>query len=128
MKNKKVIIAVIAVIVIIAIVAVVSIVVINNNIDSKEKEKTNELVGTWEGTTNDGMITTFIFKKSGNVDYSNEYGFESTGTYEIKDNIVTITLELWSESKDYEFEIKNEKLTLNATDVWSPSYVDMEKK
>ena len=90
--------------------------------------KTNKLVGTWEGKTNDGMNTTFTFKKDGKVDYSNEYGINSNGTYEIKDSEVTIKLESWDKEKVYKFEVKDKKLSLTATDSLSPSYAEMVKK
>lgn len=90
--------------------------------------KGNKLVGKWTGETNDGLETTFNFKKDGKVEYSNEYGFDSTGTYEIKKDVVTITLESWSESKEYKFEVKDGKLSLTAQDKYSPSYKEMIKK
>ena len=88
----------------------------------------NELVGTWEGETNDGLKTTFIFESGKTVKYDNEYGFDSEGTYEIKDDIVTIKLDSWDASKEYKFEVKDGKLTLTAQDAYSPSYKDMIKK
>ena len=90
--------------------------------------KTNKLIGTWNGKTNDGLKTTFEFKKDGTVNYDNEYGFISTGTYQIKDNKVTISLESWDKEKVYEFIIKENKLNLTATDKYSPSYDGMTKK
>ena len=90
--------------------------------------KSNKLVGTWEGATQDGLKTTFVFNKDNTVKYDNEYGFNSTGKYEIKDSKVTITLESWSQPKVYEFEVKNGKLSLTATDQYSPSYKDMKRK
>lgn len=90
--------------------------------------KSNKLVGTWTGKTNDGLETTFEFKKDGSVNYDNEYGFNSTGTYEIKDDKVTISLESWDKEKVYEYSVNNGKLTLTATDKYSPSYKDMSKK
>lgn len=88
----------------------------------------NELVGKWEGLTNDGLNTTFDFKGDGKVEYSNEYGFNSNGTYEVKDGEVKISLESWGEAKTYKYEIKDGKLKLTATDKYSPSYDGMEKK
>lgn len=90
--------------------------------------KTNELVGTWKGATNDGLKTTFTFKKNGDVKYDNEYGFTSEGTYEIKDEIVTISLKSWDAAKKYKFEIKDKKLSLTAQDKYSPSYTDLVKE
>ena len=91
----------------------------------------NELVGSWKGLT-DGesrdvqMETTFTFKSDGNVEYSNEFGITGTGTYEIKENVVTIVLDLWT--KDYEFKVDGNKLSLKATDAYSPSYSEMIKQ
>ncbi len=90
--------------------------------------KTNQLVGTWIGDTNDGMETTFEFKSNGKVHYDNEYGFSSDGTYEIKDAVVTISLESWEKAKEYKFEVKDNTLTLTATDAYSPNYPSMKKK
>ena len=90
--------------------------------------KSNKLVGTWEGKTNDGMNTTFTFKKDGKVDYSNEYGFNSNGTYTVKDSEVTIKLESWDQTKTYEFKVDGDKLSLIATDAYSPSYSEMVKQ
>lgn len=90
--------------------------------------KTNKLIGTWEGKTNDGMSTTFTFKKGDKVEYSNEYGFNSTGTYTIKGSEVTIKLESWDKEKVYKFEVKDKKLSLTASDNLSPSYAEMVKK
>ena len=93
----------------------------------------NKLVGTWKGLT-DGesrdmqIETTFKFEKNGDVSYSNEYGITSDGTYEIKDDKVVISLETWSESKTYEFKVDGDKLSLTATDVYSPSYSEMKKQ
>ena len=93
----------------------------------------NELVGTWKGLT-DGesrdmqMETTFTFKSGGNVEYSNEFGIESTGTYEIKENKVDIKLESWDQTKTYEFKVDGDKLSLIVTDAYSPSYSEMVKQ
>ena len=87
------------------------------------------IVGTWEGATQNGIKTTFTFGKDGNVTYSNEYGIESEGTYELKENgIITITLQSWEKPKEYRYEVKNNKLNLRASDNYSPSYIEMEKK
>lgn len=88
----------------------------------------NAIVGTWEGTSNDGLKTTFEFKNDGKVAYDNEYGFNSTGTYKLKGSTITIKLETWEKEKEYKFEIKNNKLSLTAQDDYSPSYKDMKKK
>ena len=89
--------------------------------------KNSPLVGKWDGKTNDGLKTTFEFKKGDKVSYSNEFGINSEGTYKIKDDIVTISLETWSEAKEYKFEVKDKKLSLTAQDQYSPSYKDMKK-
>ena len=95
----------------------------------KKEEKKHTIIGTWEGKTNDGLVTTFNFKEDGNVEYSNEYGFESEGTYKIDGDKVTIDLEIWDgQAKVYSYEIKDGKMNLTATDEWSPSYTDMVKK
>ena len=90
--------------------------------------KKSPLLGTWNGDTQDGLNTTFIFEKDGNVEYKNEYGFDSEGTYKINKDEVTIKLDSWDKEKVYKFEVKNNKLTLTATDKYSPSYDSMTKK
>ena len=108
--------------IIVCLVAVLSLVLVTGC------GKSSPLIGKWEGKTNDGMKTTFEFKKKDKVSYSNEYGINSEGTYKVKDDIVTISLEAWSQDKEYKFEVKNNKLSLTAQDKYSPSYKDMEKK
>ena len=108
--------------VLVCLVAVLSLVIVTGC------GKSNKLVGTWEGKTNDGLETTFEFKKNGDVNYKNEYGFDSEGTYEIDGNIVTINIKTWSQAKKYKFEVKDKKLSLTAQDQFSPSYKDMIKK
>ena len=90
--------------------------------------KKNVLLGTWEGKSDANIKTTFIFEKEGKVKYDNEFGADSTGTYEIKEDIVTIELKSWTKKKEYKFEVKDNKLTLTAQDSLSPSYKNMTKK
>ena len=89
--------------------------------------KSNKLVGKWEGATEDGLKTTFVFNKDNTVSYENEYGFDSIGKYEIKDNKVTISLESWSDDKVYEFKVDGKTLDLVSTDKYSPTYKGMKK-
>ena len=90
--------------------------------------KSNGLVGTWKGATNDGLETTFTFEKGDKVSYENQYGIKSEGTYKIDGDKVTINLKSWDQEKVYKFEISGKKLNLTATDKYSPSYKNMEKK
>ncbi len=90
--------------------------------------KSNALVGTWEGSTTDGLKSTFVFKSGDKVEYSNEFGINSKGTYKIKDDTVTINLEAWDNEKVYKFSINNNTLKLSATDNYSPSYNNLKKK
>ena len=87
----------------------------------------NKLVGKWEGATEDGLKTTFTFEKKNVVKYQNEFGFNSEGTYSIKDDKVTISLKSWDDDKVYKFQVKDNKLTLTATDKLSPTYKNMKK-
>ncbi len=96
-------------------------------------KSSNELLGSWKGLTDGSsreyqIETTFNFKNDGNLEYSNEFGIKSSGTYEINENKVTIKLEIWDESKVYEFKVEDDKLALTATDVYSPSYSEMIKE
>ena len=88
----------------------------------------NKLVGTWKGETTDGIKTTITFEKKDKVNYSNEYGFKSEGTYTIKGDKVTIDLEIWSSPIEYKFEIKNGKLNLTATNGYSANYENLTKQ
>ena len=90
--------------------------------------KSSPLVGKWNGDTNDGLNTTFTFEKGDKVSYENEFGVKSEGTYKIDGDKVTISLKSWDKEKVYKFEVKGSKLTLTATDKYSPSYKNMEKK
>ncbi len=90
--------------------------------------KKSPLVGTWKGDSNDGLNTTFVFKKNGDVEYKNEFGIESKGTYKINKDEVTIKIESWDKAKVYKFKVKDSKLSLSATDKYSPSYKNMIKK
>ncbi len=90
--------------------------------------KSNKLVGTWNGSTLDGLETTFVFKKNGSVEYKNQFGINSEGTYKIDGDKVTISLKSWDDDKVYDFSIKDNKLSLTATDKYSPSYKEMIKK
>ena len=87
----------------------------------------NKLKGNWSGATNDGIKTEWKFT-SNKVSYENEFGIKSEGTYEIKDDVVTIDLEVWSNPISYKFEVKDNKLSLIAQDQFTPSYKDMTRK
>jgi major membrane immunogen (membrane-anchored lipoprotein) len=93
----------------------------------------NELEGTWKGLTDgdspDNQIeTTFVLKSEGEVEYSNDFGIKGNGTYEIKDDVVTIKLSTWEQSKNYKFKVDGNKLSLTATDAYSPSYSELVKQ
>ena len=90
--------------------------------------KKSPIIGTWKGETNDGLKTTFVFEKGDKVSYENQYGIKSEGTYKVDGKKVTIKLKSWDQEKVYEFEVKDDKLDLTATDKYSPSYKGMEKK
>ena len=96
-------------------------------------KKENELIGTWSGHSNEvseeyQMEATFIFESEGKVTYKNSYGTNTTGTYKIKDNIVTIEVSAWDKAKEYKFKIDGDKLDLIAQDDYSPSYEGLEKE
>ena len=96
-------------------------------------KSSNELLGTWKGLTDGSsreyqLETTFNFKSDDKLEYSNEFGIKSNGTYEINENKVAIKLEIWDESKIYEFKVNGDKLSLTATDTYSPSYSEMVKQ
>ena len=123
--NKKVII-----IVAVVIVAIVAAIVLKTVITNKNNAKPEKMIiGTWQGKTNDGLDTAMIFKEEGKIEYDNEYGFDSKGTYEFTgDNKISIKIESWDKAKEYEFEFKDKTtLSLKATDEYSPSYDEMKK-
>ncbi len=86
----------------------------------------DKLKGAWSGESNDGLKSTFTFDGKGEVTYKNDY-YENNGTDTIEYNKVTIK-DVFSDNKTYEFKIEDEKLSLTATDNYSPSYKDLEKK
>ena len=93
------------------------------------KKSSDTLLGTWKGTTEDGLVTTFTFEKNNKVSYSNAIPKESNGTYKIKGDNVTIKLDIWRNEITYKFEIKDNKLSLIPTvDDGIPSYKNMIKK
>ena len=93
------------------------------------KSESNKLIGTWTGISSGNINTTYTFKKDLTVDFDDEYGFyPSSGTYEINEDVVTIKLDSWSESKQYRFEIKDGKLSLMAISAYMPSYPEMTKQ
>ncbi|MBR3523489.1 MAG: hypothetical protein IKN87_02250 [Bacilli bacterium] len=91
-------------------------------------KKNDQLIGSWKGETEDGLVTTFTFEKDNKVKYDNEYGFSSEGTYKKEDKYIYINLESWTEEKKYEYTLKDDKLDLKATDLYSPSYKGMKKQ
>ena len=86
----------------------------------------DKLKGTWSKATGDELNAIFTFDGKGEVTYKNDF-YENKGTYTIEDNKVTIK-DIWSDNKVYEFTIKDDKLTLKATDNYSPSYKDLNLK
>ena len=90
--------------------------------------KSNKLIGTWEGASQDGLKASFTFEKKDVFKYNNEFIDEQTGKYTIKDDVVTLEIDIWSSPKEYKFEVKDGKLSLTATDQFSPSYKDLVKK
>lgn len=90
--------------------------------------KKEAIAGSWTGTTADSlkMEVTLTFE-NGKFTYKNSSATVE-GTYTIEDNKVTIECDDWSKEKVYEYEIKDGKLSLTATDLFSPSYKDLEKK
>ena len=116
--------------IVVAIVAVIAIVAISVGVkkanDNKPEKK---IIGTWQGETNDGMDTAFVFNEDKTVEYYNEFGFDSKGTYEFKeDTKISIKLESWDKEKVYILKFKDkDRLSLEATDEYSPSYKEMKK-
>lgn len=91
-------------------------------------KKDNDIVGVWSGAENDELEAVFNFKSNGEMTYKNAFVTESNGTYEIKDDTITMTVEVWSQSKVYKFEVKDDKLTLTAQDDFSPSYKNLSRE
>lgn len=89
--------------------------------------KSNKLIGKWKGATNDGIEVKWEFLKKDVVKYENQYGIESSGKYTVKDDTVTISLDVWSEDIVYKYEVKDGKLNLTATTQFNPSYTGLTK-
>lgn len=89
--------------------------------------KSNPIVGTWEGATEDGLATTWEFKSNNKVDYKDTFE-TGTGKYEIDGNTIKISLDIKENEKVYEFKVEGNTLTMLATDQVSPSYNKLTKK
>lgn len=93
--------------------------------------KKDVLSGKWEGSSADTPATwTFDDGKCKlSLDYGSDFIMDNEGTYKIDEKAGTVTIEmkLWDEAKVYEYKLDGSKLTLTATDEFSPSY-DLTKK
>lgn len=90
--------------------------------------KKDPIVAEWEGKSNDGISTTFEFKSDGKLTYKNEFGVEGTGTYEVKEDKVTMKLSNWEKEKVYTFKVDGDKLSLERISEYDPEYKEMTKK
>lgn len=90
--------------------------------------KKNALIGKWKGETTFGISATFEFKKDGKLVYTDDNNVSSTGTYKIKDNVVTIDIKTWSSVVKYDFDILDKVLTLKSHDSEYPDFVSMIKQ
>ena len=87
----------------------------------------DKLAGKWSDAVDDMYNATFEFDGKGNVTYVTEYA-EGKGTYKIKDDKVTISLDIWTKPIEYKFEFNDKKLTLTATNGYSPNYKELKKQ
>lgn len=88
-------------------------------------KKSNSIIGTWKLDNIQNGPVTITFEKNNVLRYKSA-NYEKTGTYKI-DGATIIFKDIWDEEEEYEYEIKNSKLTLDAVYVGSLSYIDMER-
>lgn len=87
----------------------------------------DKLAGKWSNAVDDIYNAVFEFDGKGNVTYKTEYA-EGKGTYTINEDKVTISLDIWTKPIEYKFEFNDKKLTLTATNGYSPSYKELKKQ
>lgn len=91
--------------------------------------KKNTLDGKWSDAKDDMYNAEWTFtEETKEVKMKSKYT-EGKGTYTLKDeNKVTIDLDIWTNPIEYEYSFNDEgKLTLKATNGYSPNYIDLTK-
>ncbi len=90
--------------------------------------ESNSLSGEWSGTDSNGTAITINFKNDGSLMFDNEFFGEDGGSYEITEGAdatsgtVDLTIELWDDTKTYDFVIDGDSLMLSATDGMSVDF------
>ena len=100
-----------------------------------KKENGDSFVGTWSGESTNEQMCTLTFTNDGKFKSECTGAFnkvyEVTGTYKVKDNVVTIISSETNKETQYEYEVKEAKgalkkrISLIAIDS-SVSYEDFE--
>lgn len=88
-------------------------------------KKSNSIVGKWSLSEEQGGPITIVFNKDKTLEFSNE-NLEAKGTYKLEGNVVTF-VNIWSKEVQYEYEIKDGKLSLNGVSRRTLSYIDLER-
>ena len=85
--------------------------------ESTDSGKTDAITGTWKQTDEVNGNWVWTFKDGSKAHLPGETtGFESDGTYKLDEanKKVTITLEKWSDPKDYSYTLNGTSLKLEA--------------
>ena len=90
------------------------------------KKNETGIKGVWrlEKVQNGPITITF---KDKNVMNFTSGTYQSDGTYKVEGNKVTF-YDVWEYDEVFEYEIKDGRLSLNAVDEETMSYIDMEKQ
>lgn len=69
------------------------------------------VAGTWKADLGNDGIVTWNFDGTGNCTMKNSFT-DQKGTYTIKDDQITVKLELWDNPSTYTFNVDESKLTM----------------
>ena len=86
--------------------------------ESSESSKTADILsGTWKQTDEMNGDWTWTFDGGSCKLVGNTTGFESEGTYKLDESAgkVTVTLEGWTDTKEYNYTLNGDKLDLEET-------------
>ena len=88
-------------------------------------KKNDSIIGKWQLKEIQGGPITVVFNKDKTLEFSNA-NLEAKGTYKIEGNVVTF-INIWDVEVQYEYEIKDDKLSLNGVNRRTLSYIDLER-
>ena len=88
-------------------------------------KKKNPIIGTWTMKDVQGGPVTITFGDNNSLEYKSAY-YQNKGTYKIKKNVVKF-IGIWDNEVEYEYEIKDDILSLTAVDKMMLSYTSLKK-